>query len=185
MQVKRDLHAMKANPLEYLMNNRKTEISTTQRRDRLIKERVHDPYKADAKLPEPTRCVDCKAVYAAGRWQWLTEDVTDADETLCPACRRIRERVPAGILTLSGDFFSEHRDDVMNILYKKVDTEKSQHPLKRLMALEDQTDGSVVATFTDTHLPRGVGKAIERAYEGSLDIQYTKEASLVRVFWQR
>ena len=39
--------------------------------------------------------------------------------------------------------------------------------------------------FTDLHLPRGTGEAIERAYDGNLDIQYTKESNLVRVYWNR
>ncbi len=53
------------------------------------------------------------------------------------------------------------------------------------MGIENQKDGSVAITFTDTHLPRGVGEAIERAYHGDLDIQYTEESGLVRVYWRR
>ncbi len=73
----------------------------------------------------------------------------------------------------------------MNLVHNKVDEQKAQHPMKRLMETQAQKDGSVVVTFTDTHLPRGVGEAIERAYEGDLDIQYTEESGLVRVFWKR
>jgi hypothetical protein len=53
------------------------------------------------------------------------------------------------------------------------------------MEIEDQEGGGITITFTDMHLPRGVGQAIERAYQGELDIQYTKEAGILRVFWQR
>jgi hypothetical protein len=56
--------------------------------------------------------------------------------------------------------------------------------MKRLIDVEDQ-EGSAIITFTDTHLPRGVGKAIQKAYEGKLDIHYTEEASIVRVTWMR
>ena len=73
----------------------------------------------------------------------------------------------------------------MHLVNNKVDEQKAQHPMKRLMGTEDQKDGGVVVTFTDTHLPRGVGEAIERAYEGDLDIQYTEEAGIVRVYWKR
>lgn len=166
------------------MASKDTNIAEHGRHDRLIKEHVHDPYMTREKLPEPTVCPECKAVFTEGRWQWSTTATPDANEHLCPACQRIRDRVPAGYLTLSGEFFREHRDEIMNLLENKVENQKTEHPLKRMMAVEDEDDG-VVVTFTDTHLPRGVGEAIESAYEGDLDIQYTDESSIVRVYWQR
>ena len=160
------------------------DVAKHGRGDRLIKERIHDPYMARTKLPEPSLCPDCKAVFGSGRWQWITELPTEANEQLCPACRRIRDRVPAGFLTLGGSFFKEHREEIVNLIHNKVDSEKRQHPMKRIMAMEDQED-KLVITFTDIHLPRGVGEAIERAYEGSLDLHYEPEASIVRVTWER
>jgi len=167
------------------MGGKDTDIARHGRRDRLIKERVHDPYMSRAKLPEPTVCPECKAVFADGRWQWQSSVPEDANETLCPACRRIREKVPAGFLTLSGEFFKEHLDEIMNLVHNKVESQKAEHPVKRIMDIEALDDGSVVITFTDTHLPHGVGEAIESAYEGELDIHYTKEAGIVRVTWVR
>nr|MBS0020322.1 ATPase [Gammaproteobacteria bacterium] len=160
------------------------DVAKHGRGDRLIKERIHDPYMARTKLPEPSICPDCKAVFGTGRWQWMTELPTEANEQLCPACRRIRDRVPAGFLTLGGSFFKEHREEIVNLIHNKVDSEKRQHPMKRIMAMEEQED-KLVITFTDIHLPRGVGEAIERAYEGSLDLHYEPEASIVRVTWER
>ena len=167
------------------MGGKDTDISRQGRGDRLIKEQVHDPYMSRAKLPEPTVCPECGAVFLEGRWQWASTTTTDANEELCPACRRIREKVPAGFLTLSGGFFENHRDEIMKLVHNKVEAQKAQHPVKRIMDIEDRDDGGVVITFTDIHLPSGVGEAIEHAYEGELDIQYTKEAGFVRVTWTR
>lgn len=166
------------------MSKTNTNIAKQGRQDRLIKENVHDPYMTRLKLPEPTLCPTCQAVFRSGRWQWVSSVPSDANEEHCPACRRIQDKVPAGILTLSGEFFAGHRAEIMNLVRNKEEAEKAQHPLKRLMAIEDQGNSSVL-TFTDTHLPRGVGEAIQRAYEGELDIQYTKEANIVRVTWTR
>jgi NMD protein affecting ribosome stability and mRNA decay len=155
------------------------------RRDRLIKERVHDPYMARSKPVEPTVCPECRVVFSGGRWQWQAGPPQHAHEELCPACQRIQDKVPAGILTLSGDFFVEHRSEIMNLVHNQIEEQKALHPMKRHMATEDQDDGSTIITFTDIHLPRGIGQAIESAYEGELNIHYSEEAAIVRVKWQR
>lgn len=167
------------------MSGKDGDVAKRGRQDRLIKERVHDPYMTRSKPVEPTVCPECAVVFSGGRWQWLTERPVNANEELCPACQRIRDKIPAGYLTLSGAFFSEHRDEIMHLVQNKVKAQKNEHPMKRLMDIENQQDGGVVLTFTDVHLPRGVGEAIEHAYEGQLDIQYTDEAGIVRVYWRR
>ena len=162
-----------------------TNIGQGERRDRLIKERIHDPYKPRGQLAEPSRCGDCGVVYTQGRWQWLAEPPGEASEVLCPACRRVRDRVPAGYLTLAGPFFTEHREEILALVRNTVDAQKGQHPMKRLMDIEDNPEGETVVTFTDIHLPRGVGDAIASAYEGCLEVQYTPEAGLLRAYWRR
>lgn len=153
------------------------------RGDRLIQERIHDPYMTRLKLPEPSICPDCHVVFESGRWQWMAAPPSGANEELCPACRRIRDKVPAGFLTLAGSFFNEHREEILNLMHNKVDSENRHHPMKRIMAMEEQEKGLVV-TFTDFHLPRGVGEAIARAYEGNLNIQY-ESTNIIRVTWER
>jgi len=155
------------------------------RHDRLIKDEIHDPYMARCKPVEPTVCPQCKVVFSSGRWQWQDAIPAKANELLCPACQRMRDNIPAGILTLKGDYFTEHRDEIMRLVNNKVDAQNKQHPMKRLMGVEQQDDGSCEISFTDMHLPRGVGEAIEHACKGELDIRYTRDADLVRVYWQR
>lgn len=153
------------------------------RRDRLIKERVHDPYKPQGKPADPAVCPQCGAVFMRGRWQWIAAPTAAHLET-CAACRRIQDKVPAGLLEVSGDFFKAHRDEILRLVHNKVEEQRAQHPLKRLMGIEERPEGVELA-FTDTHLPRGVGEAIERAFEGELEIQYTDESNLIRVRWRR
>jgi NMD protein affecting ribosome stability and mRNA decay len=161
------------------------DVGKQGRQDRLIQERVHDPYKIRQKPSEPTVCPECGVVFANGRWQWASDVPEEGERALCPACQRIRDRVPAGFLTLSGDFLAGHREEIFNLVHNKVESQKARHPMKRLMDIEDQDDGASVLTFTDVHLPRGVGEAIRDAYEGELDIHYTDEAGIVRVYWHR
>jgi hypothetical protein len=167
------------------MSGKDGDVGERGRGDRLLKEEVHDPYMARSKPKEPTLCPGCGAVFHKGRWQWAEESAGLAHELMCPACERIRDDMPAGILTLSGAFLEKHRDEILKLIQNKVEQEKAEHPMKRLMGVEDGQKGELIARFTDLHLPRGTGEAIQRAYDGELEIQYTKESNLVRVYWHR
>jgi NMD protein affecting ribosome stability and mRNA decay len=154
-----------------------------QRHDRLLQEREHDPYKSKSKLSDPTVCPECGVVYHKGRWQW-GETPADANSELCPACHRVQDRVPSGFLHLSGDFFAEHQAEIMSTVRNVESKEKAEHPLKRIMAVES-VDQGVTITFTDPHLARGCGEAVQSAYKGELDFAYQDGDRLLRVSWKR
>lgn len=153
------------------------------RRDRLIREHVHDPYKARVKLPARTVCPQCGAVYEAGRWHWGPRPA-EAAEHLCQACRRINDRYPAGELMASGGFVAAHKDEILNLARNQEALEKGDRPLHRIMDIEEVPDGFLIRT-TDIHLPRRIGEALRRAFEGELDLHYEAEAYSVRVHWKR
>jgi len=153
------------------------------RHDRLIQEERHDAYQAKHKLSEPTVCPECGAVFHEGRWQWLARP-GQAHEERCPACSRIHDEYPAGYLTVSGPFFSQHREELRHLLRNQEERAKSEHPLKRIMQIEDEKDG-VLVTTTDIHLARGLGEALHHAYQGSLEYHYNERESLLRVVWER
>lgn len=160
-----------------------TDFLRQGRLNRLIRERVHDTYMNRSKPAEPTVCPDCGAVFHDGRWQWMVAP-TGAHEQTCPADARVRDRVPAAFLTLSGSFYEEHKEEIGNLVRNYEEKQKAQHPLKRIMAIEESEGGTVI-TFTESHLARGVGEALHRAYEGELDYAYQDEENMLRVFWSR
>ena len=160
-----------------------TDAGRTQRDTRIYDERSHDPYQAKGKLPEPTYCPDCKAVYLKGNWHWQAVP-EGAHAHVCPACQRIRDRVPAGYLTLKGGYVTTHKQDILNLARNVEEREKAQHPLIRIMAVEEQPD-AISITVTDQHLARAVGEAVRHAHQGDLDLHYTKENDILRVTWQR
>lgn len=153
------------------------------RRDRMDSERASDPYRDRGKWPEPTACPECGAIFHHGRWQWGVA-AAKAERHLCPACRRVRDRVPAGQLTLSGEFFRTHRDEVLHLVRNAEAKARAEHPLERIIDVLEQAQQTVV-TFTDAHLVHGIGNALCHAYDGELDSRYTDEGDLLRVSWSR
>ncbi|MDI6747904.1 MAG: BCAM0308 family protein [Rhodocyclaceae bacterium] len=153
------------------------------RRNQLHQERVHDTYKLQRKLAEPTVCPECGAVYRAGRWQWGTRPA-DAQQVVCAACQRIRDNFPAGFVEVGGDFFTAHRGEIMNLLHHHENKAKAGHPFARIMAVASTPDG-VLVTTTDIHLARDLGEALHRAYQGNLEFHYNEGENLLRVHWAR
>ena len=149
----------------------------------IFQEYVHDAYKSSAKLPTPTLCPECGAVFSDGRWTWLPH-AQPVHTELCPACHRVHDHFPAGYVKVSGEFSAEHRDEVTQLVRNLEKKEKTQHPLQRIMDIVDEPDGMLVTT-TDVHLAHGIGEALKHAYKGTLDSHYNPEEKLLRVSWTR
>ena len=111
------------------------------RRDRTLRERKHDPYRAQRKPPSPAACRDCGVVYNSGRWERPTLGVEIEATELCPSCQRVHERNPAGILTLEGDFLSDHRDEILGLIKNLEARRVVDHPLQRIMNASDWRSG--------------------------------------------
>ena len=153
------------------------------RLDRLMKEKHHDAYRLDKKMSEPTTCGGCGAVFSRGRWTWQVGE-PNASEATCPACRRIADRFPAGILEIKGDYPSNHDTDIRNLIRNEGEKESVQHPLERIMDVFNES-GSLVVTTTGVHMARRIGEALKRAYEGELSLHYGKGEQSVHVTWER
>jgi NMD protein affecting ribosome stability and mRNA decay len=153
------------------------------RRDRDVREYEHDSYKTKRKLKEPTACPQCGAVFHRGRWSWAPKPA-DAHEALCPACQRIEDKYPKGLVTLTGPYLISREDELVGLIRNAEASEKGQHPLSRIMAIEKKKDKMVIST-TDSHLARRIGSALKDAHQGDLDVQYNKAEDFVRVQWAR
>lgn len=142
---------------------------------------VLDPYQEREKLHEGTLCPQCGAVYHEGRWRWAAAS-EGGSKTLCAACRRINDNLPAGVVKLHGIFGRHQMDEVVRLARHQEDAEKREHPLNRIIGIE-QEDEAIVITTTDFHLPRRIGAAVKRAFHGRLEEDFDDAGYFLRVSW--
>ena len=142
-----------------------------------------DPYVTKAKHSEPSVCGTCGLSYRRGRWV-RGRGATQAKRVTCPACQRIADRYPAGIVKLSGAYLRAHREEIEHLIRHVEQREQRSHPLKRVMDLRATRSGLEVTT-TDAKLAQGIGVAIRRAHHGELEAAWTGVESVMRVSWSR
>jgi len=157
--------------------------SVPRYRDRIFDDKRHDPYQEKGKYKEPTVCGDCHAVFHEGRWQWAVAP-QGAHEARCPACRRMHDKLPAGYVTLGGPYFHAHRDELLALVHHVAARERDQHPMHRIMQIDNGSDQSVVTTC-DIHSPQRIAEALKHAHQGEFEISYGHDEYTVRVNWQR
>ncbi len=156
--------------------------STSPRRwGRAQQDALIDPYRWTHKPPQVAVCPTCGAVYREGRWQW-TERPAGAVEVTCQACHRIADSYPAGVITLAGARLDRLKPELIRIARHQEQAEKPEHPLNRIMSIEEAEDRVVINT-TDIHLPRRIGEAVERACKGELKMHFDKGSYFIRVDW--
>ncbi|UCG37982.1 MAG: ATPase [bacterium] len=154
------------------------------RKDRLIRERRHDTYEEWGKRPDGTVCTRCGAVYEGGRWTW-SGSTRQTGQAMCPACQRIQDDYPAGILSLGGDFFRQHRKEIMNLIRNIEEQEKGPHPMERIISVKEREEGGAMVTTTGVHVARRIGEALQRSYQGEYSLKYEDGEKSVRINWQR
>ncbi len=137
----------------------------------------------------PAICASCRAVWRKGTWsvdpavrrevcRWRTPTTVT-----CPACRRAQEGIPTGILYLTGPFLARNRAEILNLLRNGVRAAAAKNPLERIIRV--QHDSHQLVVETTSKLARRLGRAVSRACGGALEIRFSHEDKLVRVYWRR
>lgn len=152
------------------------------KRARNVQPRHRDTYARRAKPRESVLCGGCGLVLSRGRWQWRARLSHDLRPGLCPACERVRDRFPAGTLVLDAPFL-ERRAEVTGMIRNVEAVEREEHPLERVMALEERGDRLVVTT-TGLHLARRLASRLSRAFHRKPNLRYLPGEAAVQVDWQ-
>ena len=149
-----------------------------------------DPYVMEEGLPEPTVCTVCHAIYRNKRWYLKEQEYVEVREseeshkTVCPACRKMKELYPEGVVTLKGNYLWKHEEEIINILRSTENNAMGKNPLERIMSIKPEGDEMVIET-TEEKLAEHIGRALHRAHQGELKIDWSDNHSLCRVTWER
>ncbi|PMP85790.1 MAG: ATPase [Thermodesulfobium narugense] len=154
------------------------------RKDKLIKDYLHDPYFVKEKYSEPSVCERCGVVFNDGIFSWVKPIPKEFPKMICPACRRIEDNYEGGVVLLTGKFLNNHKEEIINTV-KNVEAYKiERRPLERIISIVENKNGIEIKT-TYEHLARRIGEAINNAFKGELKITYPEGEKYVRVKWFR
>jgi len=79
---------------------------------------------------------------------------------------------------LRGDIVRQHKDQIVGLARNEEAAEKGEHPLDRIISIEETNEGLVIST-TDIHLPRRIGEALKRAFHGELAMRTAFARNLI------
>lgn len=142
---------------------------------------------------EPAVCAACGSVYANRRWT-LAHAKPGKEEpkhwhpariTTCPACVQTHGGAPSGYVYLEGAFLAAHRDDIERLLRNEAERAAEDNPLAQIMLWNESRDGKVTLSTTTEHLAQRLGHALEKAYDGKVEYDFSHENKLARVTWKR
>jgi NMD protein affecting ribosome stability and mRNA decay len=167
--------------------------TTPQRPPRRIQKSTpvfKDPYLAGGGSREAVICKICHAIYHHKRWYLEGEVLLSkaqkarVDMVTCPACRKIHDHYPGGILTLQGKFLKAHKDEILHLVRNEEARAKGINPLERVIMIKDRRDRVEIQT-TNERLAQRIGREIQRAFKGKASYHWSRDDKFVRVDWHR
>jgi hypothetical protein len=142
-------------------------------------------HREEKGMHEPTYCRKCGVVYQHRRWALAKGPIDpDARFVVCPACEQIAARIAGGYVTLIGPYAKVHCNEIDRVVRNEAERAAVDNPLSRIIETT-RSNGQIVYETTTEHLAQRLGHAIERAFGGSVDYDFSHENKVVRVTWTR
>ncbi len=148
-------------------------------------------HSSDKRIHEPAVCEECGALYSKDRWTFdqkaISRDPFNKVKphiTTCPACLQIETGIPAGFVYIEGKFFTEHEEEITNLVKNEGEKIAFTNPLARIMSLKKVKGGLTITTTTE-HFAQHLGRSLSRAYGGEVRYDFSHENKLARVYWKR
>lgn len=148
-------------------------------------------HRGSRAMTEPAVCRECGAVYVNRRWHDASGPINvqhkprPARLIVCPACLQMRNGLPRGFVYLDGSFYVTHRQEIEQLLRNEAARAQADNPLARIMEFTRGGDHNLTVSTTTEHLAQRLGHALEKAFAGDTQYDFSHENKLARVKWQR
>lgn len=133
-------------------------------------------------------CTQCQLIWHDKHWQVQTPKHLpllkrpDLRATRCPACRQIEIKSYDGEVELRCDTFGRHQQALMALIQHTEAEGRSHNPLHRI-ATREVEPGGIHLTTIGVYLAERIGKEVQKAFGGTLSLDYLKDENFVRVRW--
>ncbi|UCH80301.1 MAG: hypothetical protein JSW20_11220 [Nitrospiraceae bacterium] len=168
------------------MNTRKLHSSTLRK----TMDTSSDPYIDRNRNNLMAVCTKCHIVYFKKRW-YVDEDLYQKkiilkkiERVICPACRKIKDNFPGGIVRLRGAFLGEHKAEIINLIRNEEERARGFNPLERIIKIREM-NGEMQITTTNEKLAQRIARSVQKAYQGNVDYKWSSDTKLLRADWER
>lgn len=155
--------------------------------------RETDPYIPVRTAPSVAICPRCHGICRNKRWtidegefaRLARRRDRGVVQRRCPACRKIADGFPGGVVRLKGAFVREHRREIRNLIRNEEKRAMGINPLSRIIRLTEDEEGFEVST-TGEKLAQRIGREVHKACRGgTLVYKWSEDSKLLRVVWER
>lgn len=156
-----------------------------------------DPYLEQLPPRTASRCSGCGAIYRNKRWQLdkrrqpalptATQPKRTGEplpQVLCPACRKVQDHYPSGVVTIHWPNERAVREEILNLIKNQEAWGRQGNLLERVISMEAQ-NSTLTLTTTNERLAERIGRALERAFHGKVVYHWSQDDKFVRVEWAR
>jgi len=134
-------------------------------------------------------CHDCGSVYYRRRWtltppRQIHDRINsdkDVSSTVCPACRKVRERFPNGELHMRGVSKGEV-GELIRLLRNEEQRAREKNPLERIMRVVTTNNELRLETTTEK-LAQRLGRCLRKARGGTVSYKWSHNNRYARVVW--
>jgi hypothetical protein len=120
-------------------------------------------------------CRNCPSFHDGKKWamnrqKWEELRKQGAEEVLCEACRRIRDRVVGGIVYAEGPVLEERRDEVIRMLRREEEIESGRNHLCRILEIQQEGPRWTITTINQW-MALHIAKQLRKAFKGRLEVE--------------